>query len=257
MVRRGLGLGLLAAIGACATAGRELPPETEAELGSQLAEELDREMFLVHDTAVAAPVAEVGRGLGAYAPYAIAPYTFKVVDAKTVTAFAVAGGSIYLYRGLIAESTSMGEIAAVLGHEIAHLAAGHASQKLYEYQRSQLGLGQRLDRSRLLFLASYSRALEAEADSIAVGLMVAAGWDPAGLLRFFDTLLDLRENEPGVLESPFLTHPMIEERMQSVRRIIERLPSQDMSGLRESSIAYEALIAELDRLPPPHRSEFR
>jgi predicted Zn-dependent protease len=173
-----LGLGLLAALGACTTAGRELPPETEAELGRQLSEELDRQMFLLRDTVITAPLAIVGHGIGANAPYPIAPYTFKVIDGESVNAFAVAGGSIYIYRGLIEESTSMGEIAAVLGHEIAHLAAGHASHKLYEYQRSQLGLGQRLDRSRLLFFAYYNRTLEAEADSIAVGLMVAAGWDP-------------------------------------------------------------------------------
>ena len=252
-----MGLGLLGAIGACATTGRELPPETEAELGRQLTEQLDRQMFLIRDTVVTAPLADVGSGLGAGARYPIAPYAFKLVDGESVNAFAVAGGSIYIYRGLIEESASMGEIAAVLAHEIAHLAAGHASHKLYEYQRSQLGLGQRLDRSRLLFLASYSRALEAEADSIAVGLMVAAGWDPAGLLRFFDTLLVLREDKPGALENPFLTHPMIEERMESVTRIIDRLPPEDLSGLGESSPAYEAMIVGLDQLPPPHRSEFR
>jgi len=237
--------------------GREFPPETEAELGHQLSEELDRQLFLLGDTAVTAPLADVGADLGVNAPYPIAPYTFKVVDGKTVSAFAVAGGSIYTYRGLIEESASMGEIAAVLAHEIAHLAAGHASHKLYEYQRGQLGLGQRLDRSRILFLASYSRSLEAEADSFAVGLMVAAGWDPAGLLRFLDTLLELRDDRPGALESPYLTHPVIEERVETVRRIIDRLPPEDLVDLRQSSDAFEDLIAELDRLPPPHRSEFR
>ena len=247
----------MATIGACATSGRELPPETEAEVGRQLSDDLDRQMFLLRDTFITTPLESVGRSIGANAPYSIAPYSFKVVDGETVTAFAIAGGSIYLYRGLIEESGSMGEIAAVLAHEIAHLAAGHASQKLYEYQRSQLGLGQRMDRSRILFLANYSRSLEAEADSLAVGLMIAADWDPAGLIRFFDTLMELREDRPSVLESPFLTHPEIEERMESVRRVIGRLPQEDLAGLRESSAAYEAMIAELDELPPAHESEFR
>lgn len=218
---------------------------------------MDRQFFLLLDTLVTAPLARVGTDLGAGAPYTVAPYSFKVVDGESVNALAIAGGSIYLYRGVIEESSSMGEIVAVLGHEIAHLSAGHASQKLYEYQRRQLGLGQRLDRSRILFLANYSRALETEADSIAVGLMVAAGWDPAGLLRFFETLLELREDRPGTLESPFLAHPEIEERMESVRRVIDRLTPEDLSGLRDSSRAWAGLVAELDRLPPARASEFR
>lgn len=188
-------------IGACATSGRELPPETEAEVGRQLSDDLDRQMFLLRDTVITTPLATVGRGLGANAPYSIAPYSFRVVDGETVNAFAIAGGSIYLYRGLIEESSSMGEIAAVLAHEIAHLAAG--------------------------------------------------------LLRFFEILMELREDRPSVLVSPFLTHPEIEERMESVRRVIDRLPPDDLAGLRESSAAYDGMIAELDELPPAHESEFR
>lgn len=188
-------------IGACATSGRELPPETEAEVGRQLSDDLDRQMFLLRDTVITTPLATVGRGLGANALYSIAPYSFRVVDGETVNAFAIAGGSIYLYRGLIEESSSMGEIAAVLAHEIAHLAAG--------------------------------------------------------LLRFFEILMELREDRPSVLVSPFLTHPEIEERMESVRRVIDRLPPDDLAGLRESSAAYDGMIAELDELPPAHESEFR
>ena len=250
-------MSLAATVGACATTERQLPPRTEAELGRQLSDELDRETFVLADSALTAPLVSVGESLGAGAPYPIAPYSFKVVDGEAVNAFAVAGGSIYVYRGLIEESSSMGELAAVLAHEIAHLAAGHASSKLYEYQRSQLGLGMTVDRSRVLFLATYGRALEAEADSIGVGLMVAAGWDPGGMLRFFEALMELRDDRPGVLEAPFLTHPMIEERMASVRRIIDRLPAEEVSGLRESCAAYDTLIAALEELPPPRGSEFR
>lgn len=245
------------AVGACAPAARQFPPSTEAELGDQLIDDLDDRLFLIGDSAVTAPIAELGEQLGAAAPYAIAPYSFKVVDGEVVSAFAVAGGAIYVYRGLIEESRSMGEIAAVLGHEIAHLTSGHASHKLYEYQRDQLGLGPPLDRSRLLFFASYSRSLEAEADSIAVGIMMAAGWDPDGLIGFLETLLELRDDEPGKLESPFLTHPMIEERIENVERIVDRLPPEELSGLRRSSDAYVALEAELAELPPAPRSEFR
>lgn len=150
-------------IGACATSGRELPPETEAEVGRQLSDDLDRQMFLLRDTVITTPLATVGRGLGANALYSIAPYSFRVVDGETVNAFAIAGGSIYLYRGLIEESSSMGEIAAVLAHEIAHLAAG--------------------------------------------------------LLRFFEILMELREDRPSVLVSPFLTHPEIEGRAAAGPRI--------------------------------------
>ena len=88
-------------------------------------------------------------------------------------------------------------------------------------------------------------------------MLLQAGWNPDGLIRFLETLLELRDDEPSKLDSPFLTHPMIEDRIDSTRRIIERLPPRDTAALQNSSPAYDSLMAELERLPPPKRSEFR
>ncbi len=228
---------------ACATeALREFASEEEAEIGRRVSDELDHRMVLIRDSALIAPLTDVGLALARYAPYPIAPYSFKMVDGETVNAFAVAGGSIYVYRGLVTASGSMSEVAAVLAHEIAHLSAGHASEKLYQYQRARLGIGPRMDRTGALFFANYSRAVEAEADSLAVELMIATGWDPEGLVLFFETLFELRDRQPSALEAPFLSHPLIEERLDSARRIIARIPPEQRARLAAPTVEHDRLL---------------
>ncbi len=257
-IRSGRALLACLAVNACASPDpRQFEPAEEAELGGRLVEDLDRRLYLIEDPFVTAPLTETGLLLALNAPYPIAGYSFKVVDGEQLNAFAVAGGSVYVYRGLLENTASMAEVAAVLAHEIAHLSAGHASQKLYEYQRTRLGIGPRMDRSAILFLANYSRHQEVEADSIAIELLITSGWDAEAILQLFDMLLELRERKPTALETPYLGHPMIEERQEHARRIIARIPSESRDSLQAPVAGHDQLLEALDQMPPPPRSEFR
>lgn len=75
--------------------------------------------------------------------------------------------------------------------------------------------------------------------------------DPDGLVRFFETLQEMRERRPNALEALFTSHPLTEDRVEHVRRIIDRLPADSLRGLRTSSEQYRTMKEALERLPPP------
>lgn len=107
-----------------------------------------------------------------------------------------------------------------------------------------------------LFFAKHSRDDEAEADSLAIGLLVETGWHPEGLVTFFRTMLENRESRPNALESLFASHPLTGERIGDVERMIADLPPERLEGLRRDSRSYARLRAALESHPPPPE-EFR
>ncbi|MFB6368628.1 MAG: M48 family metalloprotease, partial [Gemmatimonadota bacterium] len=111
--------------------------------------------------------------------------------------------------------------------------------------RAGIGIGANL------YFARYSRAQESEADSLAVGYLVRSGWDPRGLVDFFRQLLEMRERHPNALEALFASHPVTEERIRRVERIIDRVPQDSLEGLRTTAPGYSAMREALAELPPP------
>ena len=80
---------------------------------------------------------------------------------------------------------------------------------------------------------------------------IRSGRDPRGLLRFFETLEEMRERRPNALEALFTSHPLTEDRIERVRRIIDRIPPDSLSGLRTDSDRYRTMKRSLEELPPP------
>lgn len=239
--------------------------QDEISMGRNYKQELDEELPLIREAAILGPVSETGLELAGASPRPDMPYEFHVVNTDAINAFAVPGGFIYLNRGLLEASDDMGEVAGVLAHEVGHIVGRHSAQQLERMRRTQLGLvgvsvlfGQPEGLAALgvnvaanLYFAKYSRAQEAEADSLAVHFLVDTGWDPRGLTSFFGKLLEERESKPGALEALFTSHPLTESRIQEVNRLIDRLPEARRSGLRTSIPAYDGMRRALEAYPPP------
>jgi predicted Zn-dependent protease len=213
--------------------------EQDIELGRASAEEAVREVRLVEDERVRAYVRRVGARLAAHAPGYEFPYQFAVVDAPEVNAYAFPGGYVFVNTGAIAAAENEGELAAVLAHEIAHVALRHGTNQASKAYVTKTGLdmidaltggretavGQFVERvagggAEMLF-QQLGRSSETEADLEGARLMAAAGYDPRDMARFFQNL-----GETGGARSPeaLSDHPDPRSRVASINEAVRALP---------------------------------
>jgi predicted Zn-dependent protease len=222
---------LALACSACATETAQAPvaprdrpgvavDEDEARilrLGETTEKRLEESGRLHPDPGLEAYLLEVGRRLEPPEVVEANRFRFRVLRDTHPGAFGLPNGTIYVHTGTLARMESEAELAAVLGHEMAHVVHRDVLRQL---RRSQLW---RPDWTGLMHVASvtgYSRELEAEADRDAVLRMKAAGYDTADAARFFERLRDWIVAEE--IKSPptyYSTHPRIEERIESSRML--------------------------------------
>jgi predicted Zn-dependent protease len=171
------------------------------------------------------------------------PYSFRVVNATYVNAYAFPGGSIACTRGILLDLDNEAQLAALLGHELGHVNARHTAQQMSKGTITQVfvggfsvlagvaggGLGQVAAQLGTIgagaLLASYSRDNEREADALGMEYMVKAGYDPKGMVGLMDMLRSLNKSKPSAIELMFSTHPMSDERYATaVKRAKEDYP---------------------------------
>ncbi|MFN0084805.1 MAG: M48 family metallopeptidase [Blastocatellia bacterium] len=213
--------------------------DKEVALGRQMAAEVDRESRIIDDPLVAEYVNRVAQNIVLHSDAKV-PFTVKVIDAEDVNAFALPGGFLYVNRGLVEAADNEAEVAGVLAHEIAHVAARHGIEQaskgqLLNYASIPLiflgGLGGFLIQQAaglavpLTFL-KFSRGAEKEADRLGAQYMWASGYDPNALISFFEKLQAKDKKKPGTLAKIFSTHPMTGDRITEVRELIDRFPDR-------------------------------
>ena len=197
------------------------------------------------------------------------PYSFQVVNANYINAYAFPGGSVALTRGIMLELEDEAELAALLGHEIAHVNARHAAQRMTKGIIAQLavvGAGLAVagseDRQGLAplvqtlgglasgaLLAHYSRENEREADDLGMEYAARAGHNPAGMVGLHRMLTEQAKNKPNALELMFSTHPMSSERLATAENTLaQRYP--ELRNTPRNRERYQDQIAGLRRLQP-------
>ena len=185
----------------------------------------------------------VGQPLKAFLRRKEIPYHFQVVDSPSVNAFALPGGEIYVFRGLLEFVESEAELAAVLGHEMSHVDLKHCVDR-YRYQlslkRAGVGdIGQIVDMARSLATISYSQFQEVEADTQGARILIDARYDPDAAARVFTRMGEVLEGKrrPGaktpagevaastvnMVSDYFRSHPGSEDR---ARRLSERVRNE-------------------------------
>lgn len=239
--------------------------QQEIELGQQYAAEINRQLPIVDDPVVNRYINLLGNEIARQGQRQIA-YSFYVVNTDAVNAFALPGGFIYINRGLIERTANLAELAGVVAHEVAHVEERHGVEQLERMQRANLGLNLAyillgrapgtLEQGAIQIggaavFASYSRGAEAEADALAVRLLVDAGINPTGLVTFFMKLLEERQRRPSTLEQWFSTHPLTEDRIAAVRQDVNRIPASTLNRLTVNTPQYEEMKSRLRRYPDP------
>lgn len=205
------------------TGRREVSFMSEAEeiaIGRQGDAEIRREMGEYRDEELQRYVSGIGERLAAVSHRPSLPWTFTVLDSPAVNAFALPGGYVYVTRGLLSHMTDEAELAGVLGHEVGHVTARHASQ---QYTRSAGGsIGVLLASIFIpgvapfsdlasaglgtLFL-KYGRDDELESDRLGMEYASKAGWDPDAVPRFLSTLSRLDALSARGIPNWLSTHP--------------------------------------------------
>jgi len=231
--------------------------EDENALGDAYAKEIESQLTLSADTALLTYVDNLGRRLvEAAADAANRDWHFHVVDADDMNAFAVPGGHVYVNRGLIARAGSMSELAGVLGHEIGHVTRRHSVEQWEKKTRANVIVGLfctvtgwcsndvaqiAINVGGAALFAKYSRADEADADSVSVAILYRAGIDPRGVPSMFEGMLEERRSHPSALTAFLATHPLEEDRVRRTRDLTRQWPAADLDRLTRDDDAFAAV----------------
>ena len=204
--------------------------EKEIGLGKQLAQEIERQVKLVDDPEITEYVSRVGQNLVRNSDAKV-PFTIKVVDSDEINAFALPGGFFYVNSGLITSADEEAELAGVMAHEIAHVAARHGTEQytkgtIANYATIPLiflggGLGYGLYQAAgflipLKFL-QFSRSAETEADFLGLQYAYKTGYDPTAFVSFFEKIQAQEKKKPGKLAKAFSTHPPTSDRIEKTQ----------------------------------------
>jgi predicted Zn-dependent protease len=214
--------------------------EGQVARGRVYAQQIEAEVKLVNDPVVTEYVNRIGQNLVRNSDAQV-PFTIKVIDSDVVNAMALPGGFFYVNSGLILAADEEAEMAGVMAHEIAHVAACHYGREMTRANLLQMmsipfifmggaigyagyeamGLG-----IPLTFL-HFSRGFEAEADYLGIEYMYRAGYDPSAFVSFFEKIQAMEKKKPGTLSKAFDTHPQTPDRIEkSQAEIAKILPAK-------------------------------
>jgi predicted Zn-dependent protease len=237
---------VLSVISACGSIGLPSIPsisppseDEETKISREFRREAKKQFKFANNPEVERYVDRIGRRiLAATGPLSF-DYRFFVVEENQLNAFAVPGGSIYLFTGLIERVKSTDELAGVLGHEIVHAKGHHMARSSGPDAISILSLlsmallarsgsgaqaagvvGQAVAATRQ---AAYSRQLELESDTLGTRYMAAAGYDPKGAIGFLKTLDQERALNPIDVPAYILSHPITQERVANAELVVKSL----------------------------------
>ena len=241
-------------------AGMSGSTEKEVRLGRELAAQVDREAKFVDDPVVTEYINRVGQNIVLHSDAKV-PFTIKVIDSDEVNAFALPGGFFYVNKGLMLAADNEAELAGVMAHEIAHVAARHAVENSKKAELAQYailipsillggGLGQLIYQgggfASMLGFMKFTRGAEEEADKLGVQYMYAAGYDPTAMATMFEKLESKNKKKPGFISKLFATHPAPPERRAASLALAARFPEREEYVI--SSSEFQRVKSRLMRL---------
>lgn len=214
--------------------------EKQIAMGKQYAQQVESTVKLVQDPVITEYVNRLGQNLVRNSDAQV-PFTIKVIDADEINAFALPGGFFYVNSGLILAADEEAELAGVMAHEIAHVAACHAARENTRGNLMQMASIPLIFVGGAVGYAGYeaaglalpltflhfSRGFEAEADYLGLEYMYKSGYDPQAFISFFEKVQAQEKKKPGTLAKAFATHPQTPDRIaKSQEEISQILPAR-------------------------------
>ena len=214
--------------------------ERQIAMGKQYAQQVESSVKLIQDPVVTEYVNRIGQNLVRNSDAQV-PFTIKVIDADEINAFALPGGFFYVNSGLILAADEESELAGVMAHEIAHVAACHVAREQTRGNLMQMASIPLIFVGGAIGYAGYeaaglalpltfmhfSRGFESEADYLGLQYMYKSGYDPNSFISFFEKVQAQEKKKPGTLSKAFSTHPQTPDRIEkSQQEIASILPSR-------------------------------
>lgn len=232
----------------------------EVKMGGEFAAAIENQTKMYDDPEWNEYVNGIGQRIAAICDRRDISYTFKIIDNdSTVNAFAVPGGFIYIYTGLLLEAENEAELAGVLAHEVGHVVGKHSVKQLTKVLGFQfliaVALGQnpgQLEKVASDFFAgglilNYGRQNEFESDYYGVTYIYALNYDPSGFKTFLQKLKvmggDARKS--GFLTEMMSTHPPPDKRIEKVQEVIDTLPAKENAVINRDK--YLKLRSKLEK----------
>jgi predicted Zn-dependent protease len=217
--------------------------DKQVAMGRAYSQQVEHGAKMVSDPVVTEYVNRIGQNL-VRSSDAKVPFTIKVIDTDEINAFALPGGFFYVNSGLVLAADNEAELAGVMAHEIAHVAACHVAREqtrgnivnlasiplifvpggwaVYQGTQAALSIG-----VPLTFM-KFSRNFEAEADFLGMEYMYKAGYDPQSFIAFFEKIAAQEKKKPGTLAKAFSSHPMTPDRVEHAQQEMKTvLPPRD------------------------------
>jgi beta-barrel assembly-enhancing protease len=224
--------------------------EREIELGKRLATELEKRSEPVNDPVIQEMVNRVTQNIVINSDSKTL-VTVKVLNSSEINAFSLPGGFLYVNRGLIEAADNEAELAGVIAHEVAHIAARHGIEQMSRRDlinwvtRSLNVFGEgsgAINRAARVLTFRFSRSSEKEADRLAAQYLWKAGYDPQGLITFLEKLQAQEKKSRIPLRNLFRTHPVNQDRIRDTSKLLARFPKRN-----EYQVNSSAFIAVKDR----------
>ena len=207
--------------------------DKQVAMGRAYSQQVEHGAKMVSDPVVTEYVNRVGQNLVRNSDAKV-PFTIKVIDTDEINAFALPGGFFYVNSGLILAADNEAELAGVMAHEIAHVAACHVAREqtrsnivnlasiplifvpggwaVYEGTQAAMSIG-----VPLTFM-KFSRNFESEADFLGMEYMYKTGYDPQSFISFFEKIEAQEKKKPGTLAKAFSSHPMTPDRVAAAQQ---------------------------------------
>lgn len=251
-------------IAAAAMSGCAVSQQQEVQMGQQYSAQIAQQLPLINDPEVVRYINVLGDSIAHVTSRRDLDWHFYVVNSSEVNAFAVPGGYVYVNRGLIERATRMDELAGVLGHEIGHVVRRHTVKQMQQQQGASIGVtlaciltqvcnnqasNTAINLGANALFAKFSRTDEAQADEEGFKNVVRAGISPEGLVTMFQKLINERKTSPGAVDAWFATHPLEENRIADVQRLINTLTPAELKQLTRDSQNFHTFKSRLATLP--------
>ncbi|MFC1675064.1 Maf family nucleotide pyrophosphatase [Candidatus Omnitrophota bacterium] len=250
-------LGLCFSLSACSTeynivTGKEelyyYSTDREVQIGRSIAKQIqeDKEAELAEDPLIQERVEDIGKRIAAVCGRKDIDYHFIVLEEDEVNAFALPGGFVYIYRGLIDKIENDDQLACVIAHEIGHIVARHSIKKLqaitgYSILRiltvaapQGAQIGNAADLAFASIITGYAREDELLADRLGTRYAKMAGYDPRAMIDFLEKLQEINRRKPLRPKSYFKTHPYVPDRIRVVKQELgERIDFSDYINIEQ------------------------